>query len=155
MQDPDARLRWMGPIVYPSDLCVPQTETHCLELPGRRVVMSQANSPSVSFLAGCSHHTRLNHSVQVADQRREWNTKETGKKNTSGGLVIWAGMKGVTFSVWQYRNTLFLNPNRCPLMGRVGPLFWYLDSNEELFADVLAGAGLHLPLNLCHSSPAP
>lgn len=114
MQDPDARLRWMGPIVYSSDLCVPQTETHCLELPGRGVVMSQAKSPSVSFLAGCSHHTRLNHSVQVADQRREWNTKETGKKNTSGGLVIWAGMKGVTFSVWQYRNTLFKSEQMPP-----------------------------------------
>lgn len=97
----------MGPIVYPSDLCVPQTETHCLELPGRGVVMSQANSPSVSFLAGCSHHTRLNHSVQVADQRREWNTKETEEKHQwrIGDLSWYEG--GDIFSVTVQEYSLF------------------------------------------------
>lgn len=63
-------------------------------------------------------------------------------------------MKGVTFSVRQYRNTLFKS-EQMPPDGKSGAFFWYLDSNEGLFADVLAGAGLHLPLNLCHSSPAP
>lgn len=33
--------------------------------------MSQAN-PLVLFLAGCSHHTRLNHSVHVADLAGSW-----------------------------------------------------------------------------------
>lgn len=61
---------------------------------------------------------------------------------------------GDIFSATVQEYSLFKS-EQMPPDGKSGAFFWYLDSNEGLFADVLAGAGLHLPLNLCHSSPAP
>lgn len=57
--------------------------------------MSQADRGS-SSLAGCSHHTRLNHSVQVEYLIGEFNTQiqMLGKKNTRADL-IWGEMDDI------------------------------------------------------------
>lgn len=57
--------------------------------------MSQAD-PGSSPLAGCSHQTRLNQSVQVAYPIGEFNTRiqTEGKKNTWADL-IWGEMDDI------------------------------------------------------------
>lgn len=60
--------------------------------------MSQA-SPLVLFLAGCSHHTRLNHSVQVAElagsrirgECKKGEEKHTGRR----GDLSWDERDGI------------------------------------------------------------
>lgn len=69
--------------------------------------MSQAD-PGSSPLAGCSHHTRLNQSVQVAYPIGEFNTRiqTEGKKNTWADL-IWGEMDDIL--VLQHRKALPLD----------------------------------------------
>lgn len=87
-------------IVCPWDLCVPQTESHCLELTRgwdesskhSGLLLAGSLLPSQQFKSRCAGC-------------RPWNRLQK-KKKRSPMEVMWAVMKGMTFSVLQYRKCL-------------------------------------------------
>lgn len=89
MQGPDATLGWMGPLCVPGDLCVPWNReplsgtNRGAERVWRWVRLPPPPPhPGALFLAGCFHHTRLNHNVQVADLAGSAKTKNKKTKKT-------------------------------------------------------------------------
>ena len=100
-------LQWMVPLWVPEISVSPLTESHCLELTrGWGRDWDESGKPQVLFLAGCSHHSRLNQ--QCAGSGSGWETEGRGgerkeKHNGRGGDLSRDERDGI-FSSYGTRN---------------------------------------------------
>lgn len=142
----------MGPIVYPSDLCVPQTETHCLELPGRGVVMSQAKSPPSLFPGWLlpSHQVKSHCAGSRPEEGVEYKRNREEKHQWRIGDLSWYE-GGDIFSATVQEYSLFKS-EQMPPDGTSGAFFGIL---TQMKSSLQMSWLMQVYTCICHSSPAP
>lgn len=119
IQGPDARFTVNGAIVSPRDLCVPSNrEPLSGTNRGGGGVWDESGKPQVFFLAGCSHHSRLNQQCAGSgpgwESDTRWMQETEGRKTQQEGRWFESGWKGWHFQQLRHKKCLPLNQNQTP-----------------------------------------